>query len=171
MKSFLPQKCNVSTTFVAINDLEAVRAAITDRTTVGVEDVGRGRFLQCWLPQGGSATDGVGAVEAREIRFIFYSGCLHRGGPHANAPSYFTRGRMTGAAQCSYSPSFTLDWRSQPETVLQSLTHAPPLTGVACSPRLRHRSSTQRPYPTPRWWSRTSQRWQSLHMHEASSWW
>lgn len=46
MKSFLPQKCNVSTTFVAINDLEAVRAAITDRTTVGVEDDGRCRALR-----------------------------------------------------------------------------------------------------------------------------
>lgn len=52
MKSFLPQKCNVSTTFVAINDLEAVRAAITDRTTVGVEDDGRCRALQRSLRQG-----------------------------------------------------------------------------------------------------------------------
>jgi methionine-gamma-lyase len=37
LKSFLPAKCGISTTFVDISDLEAVRAAITDQTKVRCE--------------------------------------------------------------------------------------------------------------------------------------
>ncbi len=41
LKSFLPAKCGISTTFVDIADLDAVKASITDKTKVRVPRIYR----------------------------------------------------------------------------------------------------------------------------------